>query len=238
MKKRLAKIGFFNIDHIPNFEPRRQGAITTYAASDAIGLLFQPSKSGPDLRNGLAGYGGVLTTFDRQALKAWRIEHLGHRSFTVLRHPLKRVHAAFCEYREKEWMGELRGHLKRVHKFELPPKGAEFASIAAHRAGFLKFLEMTKHLHASRTELRTPPYLASQVATITGFYVLQAPDQLLRENRLAFVCAEAGVMMQPVPDVAERQPLALADLYGADLEAACREAYARDYTAFGFGDWR
>lgn len=242
MEKGLAKIDFFNIDHTPNLEPRRQGAINTYVASDAVGLLFQPIKSGPDLRKWLAGYGPVMTTFDRQALKAWRNEHLGHRSFTVLRHPLARAHAAFCEYLDKEWMGELRGHLKRVHKFELPPKGVGFGDMDGHRAGFLKFLEMTRHLHAGRTELRTPPHLATQVATITGFSVLQAPDHLLREDRLAeglaFVCAEAGVSMQPLAGVAEKEPFALADLYGADLEAACREAYGRDYTAFGFGDWR
>ena len=36
----------------------------------------------------------------------------------------------------------------------------------------------------------------------------------------------------------EKEHFALADLYGPDIEAACREAYGRDYTAFGFGDWR
>ena len=242
MEKGLATIDFFNIDHTPNFEPRRQGAINTYVASEAVGLLFAPMKSGPDLSKWLAGYGPVLTTFDRQALRIWRNERPGHRSFTVLRHPLARVHAAFCEYLEKEWMGELRGHLKRVHKFELPPKGTGFADIGSHRAGLLKFLEMVKHLHAGRTELRTPPHLATQLATVTGFAQLQVPDQLLREDRLAeglaFICAEAGVVMKAVLVVAEKLPFALADLYGADLEAACREAYARDYTAFGFGDWR
>lgn len=118
-------------------------------------------------------------------------------------------------------MGELRYYLKRIRKFELPSKGAGFASINAHRARFLKFLEMTTHLRACRTELRPPPHLASQAVTISGFSVLQAPDYLLREDRLAeglaFVCAEAGVTMQPVPDVVERQPFALADLYGPNL---------------------
>ena len=244
MANGLATIDFFNIDHTPNFEPRRQGAINTYVASEAVGLLFLPLKSGPDqrLRKWLAGYGPVLTTFDRQSLKAWRNDQPGHRSFSVLRHPLARVHVAFCDYLAKDWMAELRGHLKRVHKFELPPKGTGFADIGSHRAGFLTFLAMIKHLHAGRTELRTPPQLATQVATVAGFAQLQAPDHLLREDRLAeglaFVCAEAEVTMQPVPGWPEAAPFALADLYGPDIEAACREAYGRDYTAFGFGDWR
>ncbi|MGV8988873.1 MAG: nodulation protein NodH [Cypionkella sp.] len=240
----LNQIDFYNVKHTPNFEPRRQGAINTYVASEAVPLLFQPVKSAPDqqVRKWLQGYGGILTSFDRQGLKAWRSDRPGHRSFTVLRHPLTRAHTAFCEYLDKEWMGELRGHLKRVHKFELPPKGQGFEDEVAHRAGFLKFLEVVKHIHAGRTELRTPPHLATQVATITGFSILQAPDHLLREDRLeeglGFVCAEAGVEMRPLPKVAEAGRFALADIYDRDLETAARDAYGRDYIAFGFGDWR
>ena len=42
----------------------------------------------------------------------------------------------------------------------------------------------------------------------------------------------------PLPVPAEKEAFALADLYDRDLELAAREAYGRDYTAFGFGDWR
>lgn len=240
----LGRIDFFNARHTPSFEPRRQGAINTYVASEAVPLLFQPVKAAPDhaLRQWLQSYGSVVTAFDRQGLKAWRGDRPGHRSFTVLRHPLARAHAAFCDYLAKDWMAELRGHMKRVHKFELPPKGTGFGDLAAHRVGFLKFLEVIKHLHAGRTELRTPPHLASQLATVTGFAQLQAPDHLLREDRLeeglAFVCAEAGVALKPLPVVMEAEPFPLEALYGRDVEAAAREAYGRDYNAFGYGDWR
>lgn len=240
----LARIDFFNIAQTPSFEPRRQGAIATYVAGSTLPLLFQPMKSAPEqaLRKWLGQYGEVLTSLDRQALKSWRQERPGHRSFTVLRHPLARAHAAFCDYLEKDWMAELRGHLKRIHKFELPPKGQGFADVAAHRAGFLKFLEVAKHLHAGRTELRTPPHLATQLAMLTGFAQLQAPDHLLREERLeeglAFLCAEIGAEMKPLPEVPEKHPVALAEIYGKDLESAAREAYGRDYNAFGYGNWR
>lgn len=240
----LAKIDFFNIAQTPNFEPRRQGAINTYVAGETLPLLFQPVKSGPEqvLRKWMQGYGPILTSFDRQSLKSWRNDRPGHRSFTVLRHPLARAYSAFCDYLDKEWMGELRGHLKRVHKFELPPKGKGFADLAAHRAGFLKFLEVAKHLHAGRTELRTPPHLATQIATITGFAQLQAPDHVLREDNLAeglaFLCAEIGVEMQPLPELADRHVFPLSEVHTPEVEAAAREAYGRDYTAFGYGDWR
>ncbi len=245
MEQGLAKIDWFNLTHTPNFEPRRQGAIGTYVASEMVGLLFQPIKSAPDqrIRKWLQGYGGVLTSFDRPGLRKWREGHPGQRSFTVLRHPVARAYAGYCDFLDREWMPELRPYLKRVHKFELPPKAKPgFATVAEHRAGFLVFLELIKHILAGRTELKTPAQFATQFATLAGFGQLQAPDLLLREDRLAeglgFVCAEAGVAMKPLPAGDEVYPFELAAIYGADIEAAARETYARDYVAYGFGDWR
>jgi hypothetical protein len=240
----LAQMDWFNLKHTPNFEPRRPGSVGSYVASDAVGLLFQPVKSGPEqrIRKWLQGYGGLVTSFDRQSLRKWREGHARQRSFTVLRHPLERAHAAWCEFLDKEWMPELRPYLKRVHKFELPPKGQKgFATAEEHRAGFLVFLELIKHIHAGRTELRTPPQLASQIATINGFAMVQGPDFLLREDRLeeglAFLCADAGLEMKALPGATESHPFDLASLYGPDIEKAAREAYGRDYTAYGFGNW-
>ena len=240
----LGQMDWFNLKHTPNFEPRRPGSVGSYVASDTVGLLFQPVKSGPEqrIRKWLQGYGGLVTSFDRPALRKWREAHPGQRSFTVLRHPLVRAHAAWCDFLDKDWMPELRPYLKRVHKFELPPKGQKrFATEAEHRAGFMVFLELIKHIHAGRTELRTPPQLATQLATINGFSQVQGPDFLLREDRLeaglAFLCAEAGLEMAPLPPASETHPHDLAAIYGPDMEKAAREAYGRDYTAFGFENW-
>ena len=240
----LAQIDWFNLTHTPNFEPRRPGSVGSYVASDTVGLLFQPVKSAPEqrLRKWLQAYGGLVTNFDRPSLRKWREDHPGQRSFTVLRHPLARAHAAWCDFLDKDWMPELRPYLKRVHKFDLPPKAQKgFATAAEHRAGFMVFLELIKHIHAGRTELRTPPQLATQWATMAGFATVQGPDFVLREDRLeaglAFVCAEAGVEMAPLPAGSESFPYDLAAIYGPDMEKAARDAYGRDYTAYGFGDW-
>ncbi len=240
----LRQLDWFNLTHTPNFEPRRAAAVGSYVASDTVGLLFQPIKSGPEqrLRKWLQSYGGVITSFDRQSLRKWREAHPRQRSFTVLRHPLARAHAAWCDFLDKEWMPELRPYLKRVHKFDLPPKTQKgFATVAEHRAGFLVFLELIKHIHAGRTELRMPPQLATQLATVTGFSYLQGPDLLLREDRLEvgleFLCAEVGLEMKPLPAASELYPFELAKIYGADLEKAARDAYGRDYAGYGFGDW-
>ena len=92
-----------------------------------------------------------------------------------------------------------------------------------------------------RTELKTPPQFASQGAVLQGFAGLQAPDVILREDRLeagvAYLASEIGQDLPPLPEPKERSPFALRDLYGPDLEAAARGAYGRDYTAYGFSDW-
>ena len=137
---------------------------------------------------------------------------------------------------------ELRPYLKRVHKFQLPPKGQGFASAEEFRAGFLVFLDLIKHIQAGRTELRTPAQLATQSATIQGFAALQAPDIVIREDRLAagvdWLAAETGRNLPPLPAAVAKSAVPLETIYGPDLEAAARAAYGRDYTAYGFGNWQ
>ena len=80
---------------------------------------------------------------------------------------------------------------------------------------------------------------ASQTAILQGFAQFQGPDHVLREDRLAVglshLAAEVGVTCPSAPAIA--MP-ALAAIYDADLEAAARDAYARDYMGFGFTDWQ
>ena len=240
----LARIDWFDIAHTPNFEPRRSAAVPQYLASDGVALLFLPMKAGPErrLRQWLSGFGELQTNFDRKTLKAWKDAHPGFRSFTVLRHPLARAHAAFSDFVEKEFMPELRPYLKRVHRHELPGKGKGYASAEAFRAGFLVFLDCMKHLLSGRTELRVMPQFATQGVILQGFGQLQSPDLVLREDRLAaglaWLCAEVGAVCPPLPDVQDRHPFPLAGIYGADLEAAAQAAYWRDYAGFGFGVWQ
>lgn len=244
MKAGLASIDFFAITHTPNFEPRRAASVASYLASEVKPLLFLPVKSGPEarIRKWLNAMGPVTTGMDRQLLRRWKEAHPGQRSFAVIRHPLARAHAAWTDFMAKEWMPELRPYLKRVHKFQLPPKGQGFATAEEFRAGLLVFLELMKHVQAGRTELRTPPQFATQSATLQGFASLQGPDVVIREDRmeagLAWLAAEIGEALPPLPEAADKAPFPLDALYGPDLEAAARAAYGRDYVAYGFGDWQ
>lgn len=243
MRSDLASVDWFDLASIPNFEPRRQALVPHYLASEGASMLFMPIKSGPELRikKWLQSYGPLLPSFDRNSLRRWKADHPGQRSFVVLRHPLERAFASYCEYLDKEWQPELRPYLKRVHRFELPAKGEGFATEAEFRAGFLVFLELCKHVLAGRTELRITGQLGSQGGLLQGFSALQSPDYVLREDRLeqgiAFLTADLGIENLPLPPFTEKRPYSLAKIYGPDLEAAAKAAYWRDYEGFGFGDW-
>jgi len=243
MRAGLASIDFFGLSQTPNFEPRRAGSVPQYIASNAAPLLFLPVKSAPEarLRKWLNGMGPVQTGMDRQTLRRWREAHPGHRSFTVIRHPLARAHAAYADFLRKEWMPELRPYLKRVHKFQLPPKGKGFDTAAEFREGLVVFLELIKHILNGRTELRIPPQFATQGAILQGFAGVQGPDVVLREDRLEqgrqWLAAETGQDLPPLPPEEDAGPFPLAALYGPDLEEAARAAYWRDYAGYGFANW-
>ena len=243
MEAALARMDWFAITQTPNFEPRRSAAVPQYTASQSASMLYQPIKGGPDaqMRRWLAAFGPLEQNFDRKSLKAWKDTHHGFRSFTVLRHPLARAYAAWSDFADTEFMPELRPYLKRVHKFQMPPRGKPFGSTEDFRAGFLVFLDFAKHLLTGRTELRVMPQLASQTAVLQGFAALQSPDLILREDRLAdglaYLCLDLGLDPPPLPDMPE-PAITLQSIWGEDLEAAAEAAYGRDYQAYGFGKWK
>jgi len=244
MEQALARTDWFEAAHTPNFEPRRSASVPQYLAAKGAGLLYQPIKAGPEaaLRRWLAGFGGVEANFERRTLRDWKDRHPGFRSFTVLRHPLARAHAAFCDYLAKDWLPELRPYLKRVHRFELPPRAKGFEDAQSFRDGFKVFLDFARFNLTGRTEIKVMPHVASQLSLTQGFAAVQAPDMTFREDRLAeglaFLTADLGLPCPPLPDVTDPSPWPLAAIWDPELEQAAEAAYARDYAAFGFTRWR
>lgn len=237
----VAAIDVFNLGRTPSFEPRRAAGVPTALASDA-GLLFFPIRSGPEaaIRDWFASLGPVSEGFEQKSLRQWKRKHPGHRSFTVLRHPLLRAHAAF---RRKILMGEaqdLRRILINGFRAELQPPGEPFASVEAERAGFLIFLNYCRLAVGGQTGARVDPSLASQTALVQGFATFQPLDYLLREDRLgeglAMLADEMGVDAPSIPHSLEQA--ALLSIWDERLEAAAAEAYQRDYMGFGFTRWR
>jgi hypothetical protein len=237
-----AGIDIFGLGRTPNFEPRRAAGVPTAMAAAEVPLLFLPVRSGPEapVRDWLSGFGGLVEGFEQKTLRQWKRAHPGHRSFTVIRHPLLRAYVAF---HRKIVMGEaadLRRILINGFSAELQPPGTPFPSAQAERAAFLVFLNYCRLAVAGQTGQRVDPSLASQTAVLQGFAGFQPLDLVIREDRLAeglaFLAAETGASPSPVvsPDPAEA---ALRAIHDESLEQATAEAYARDYLGFGFGRW-
>jgi LPS sulfotransferase NodH len=234
----IAAVDVFNLGRTPSFEPRRAAGVPTAVASDFASLLFFPIRSGPEtiIRDWFARLGPTSDGFEQKSLRQWKRKHPGHRSFTVLRHPLLRAHAAF---RRKIVLGEaqdLRRILINGFLAELQPPGEPFATPDAERAAFLIFLNYCRLAVGGQTGARVDPSLASQTALVQGFASFQPLDYLLREDRLgeglAMLATEMGINDPSLPRSVDEA--ALLSIWDPTLEAAAAEAYQRDYVGFGF----
>jgi hypothetical protein len=186
----------------------------------------------------MSSLGGLEREFTHKTLRQWKRSHPGHRSFTVLRHPLDRAHRAFCELEKGALQAEQRNTLARVHGVHLPRAGEGYGDLDARRAAFLAFLRFLRRNLSGQTGFRTDAGWASQAATLQGFALFQPPDLILREETLAegvaFLCHELGL---PAPDLGlsrDETDAQLESIRDAELEEAARDAYQRDYLGFGF----
>ena len=258
MEQALAQMDLFNLNRTPNFEPRRGGMIPTYLAAARSPLLFMPLKSGPTgavcdwlARLDQVAPSDLLDGFTQKTLRDWQAARPGHRRFTVLRHPVAWAHAAFCDRIVANGPGsfdKIRATLRKVHKVEVPDTGPDPETDAdytmqAHRAAFLAFLRFLRANLSAQTGVRVDPAWGSQLTTLQGMSGFAPPDMILREDRLradlAILAGQVGhKTMPPVPEVTDPHAQRLAAIYDDEIEAAARAAFGRDYTAFGFGDYR
>lgn len=250
MQDALSRIDYFSLSRTPHFEPKRGPAIPTYIAAPASGLLYMPLRSGPDraVRQWLAALDdaapeALVTKFTQKSLRQWQEAHQIHRSFAVLRHPLSRAHAAFCDrilLDGPRCLPEIRANLIRVHKLRLPEYDdlENFAKEDHHRAffGFLKFLKTNL---AGQTSIRVDPSWASQLTLLQGMSGFAVPDCVLREDALAKALADLASQIDianppTIGKTDHRWHERLLSIYDTQLESAARDAYGRDYAAFSF----
>lgn len=242
------------LDRAGSAEPDRKAAVRTYVAAPRSALLHLPLPGGPVERINawLAALDGapqeaLRRDFGWRSLQDWRAAAPGHRSFTVLRHPLARAHATFAArllLPGPACYGHIRAQLARDYWFEFPdgPPGAGYGA-DRHRTLFLQFLNFVRANLAGLTSIRVDGAWASQEAVVQGFARRLVPDRLIREDRLseglAELAAEIGREAPHVPTGDDDpSPVPLRAIYDAEVESAARAAYGRDYLAFGFGDWR
>ncbi len=249
MQAALGRIDRFDLTRTPNFEPRRAAAVPTYVAAAEAPLLFQPIKAAPQrrIRAWLAALDGagedaLLAGFTQKTLRQWKRRHPGHRSFTVVRHPVARLHAAFVTHilgDGPETFHEIKAALIKNYKLPIP-EGAPDKSYGAdqHRAAFLAFASFVRGNLGGQTGLRVDASWASQTEVLHGLAQVMVPDMVLREDGLAEGLAQLAAQVGlPAPDLAARiedAPVTLAAIYDDEVEEAVRAAYQKDYMMFGF----
>ena len=239
MQADLRDMDPFLLHRLPVFEPRRGPAVPSFLGADAgRGLLFMPVKGGPEqaIRDGLDRLCPVADGFTQSTLRQWKRARSGHRSFTVLRHPLLRAWEAF-DHLLAGGNPEQREVLRRLHRVALPPDDALAALTGDARiAVFADFLGFLRRNLNGQTSLPTHPTWASQTEVLSGFARFATPDMVVREDRLTedldHLSRMAGIADAKLETVAPAPvPDALRDKALID---AAQAAYLRDYVTFGF----
>lgn len=254
MTAALSGIDRFNLTRTPDFEPRRGPAVPHHVIALHAPLMFMPIRSGPveAVQAWLAALDdttpeGLRTRLNQKLMRQWLRQTPGHRTFTVLRHPLARAHSAFCTCilnRGPECLPEIRRTLRNFHKLPIPGAGPdETWDRRAHHTAFVAFLEFLRANLRGQTSVRVDANWASQSAVLQGMAQFALPDVIIREDemtlQLAALAKQAGYPGAAAPPAsAPDQPFALADIYDDEIEALICDIYQRDYLMFGFGAWR
>jgi LPS sulfotransferase NodH len=253
MGEALAGLDRFNLTRTPNFEPRRGAVVPGYVAAARAPLVYLPMRSGPEdqVLAWMAALDQVTPDtlpgkFNQKTLRQWMRAHPGHRSFTVLRHPAARAHAAFCARILSTGPGhyaEIRKILRKSYGVPIPKDAPDSRyDKQAHRAAFVAFLEFLKANLTGQTMVRVDAAWATQMQVLQGYAQFTLPDMILRESDaevyLPALAQQLGYDDPPVwQDAPQDQPFALSDIYDSDIEELVSTVYQRDYIAFGFSEW-
>lgn len=253
MERALAGLDPFNLTRTPNFEPRRGPAVPGFVTGAKAPLLYMPIRSGPEteVRTWLAALDAVSeealpTGLNQKALRQWKRRNRDHRSFTVLRHPAVRAHAAFCSKILRKDPGSyvtIRATLRDAYDVPIPAgdpgKGYD---LRAHRFAFVGFLKFLRANLAGQTGIRTDAHWATQAAVLQGMARFSLPDMVIREDEmdqfLPLLARQVGYDGAPGTKRAGREePFELSDVYDAEIEELISDVYRRDYMMFGFRKW-
>lgn len=247
----IAKLGAPDLGRIASYEPSRGPGLKFFNVGQTVPLIYMPIRGAwddpiPDWMRAMDPKGQTETGFTQKDLRRWKRQHPGHRSFTVLRHPLLRAHDAFCRYLLPlglDGYSDIRALLITRYDVPLPLAGPDGAyGLDQHRDAFLAFLKFLLGNLGGQTSVRVDNSWASQYSMIEALGSFVVPDRIIRSNRLAAdlnnLAEEIGYPGLPTrPDTGVSAPYALSDIVNSEIEQACEAAFRRDYIMFGFGDW-
>lgn len=248
----LASIDHFGLSDTPNFEPRRGPGVPGFFTATEAPFLFIPLRSGPQeqVLDWLASLDGVSvddlpTGFSQKDLRSWKKSHPGHRSFSVLRHPLARAHHVFCSSivpNDVSNFEDPRRILRNKYGVSVPKDGdLSRYTQDDHKVAFVNFLKFLKGNLAGQTSVRIDSAWATQASLLEGAASVALPDILIREDEAALqlsrLANDIGLEASAFESAPEDGPFSLKDIYDSELEKLCFQAYRKDYINFGFSDW-
>jgi len=233
MAETLGRLGFAEVEAGRFRRPPGPG-VPEYVLPAKSAVMFQPIAGGPTARilRWLEGIDGAapITGLRQKDLREWLATRSGHRSFTVLRHPVLR---AYANLRSLGREGLPEGLVAALGRYGVvpdpdPPTREAFAAWLTFLAGAVE----------GQTSVRVHRRWRLQADLVSGFSVFRPPDLILREADLeaALPGLVAGSTVPPDPDVRE-MAAELSVLVTPRIEDLARRAYSRDYLTFGFGNW-
>lgn len=244
MERALGTIDWAALSRLPNFEPRRgPGAPRAVAAAGAPVLYLPIPPLGDDgIRDWLSGLGsgGLIGGFTQKALKDWLRNRPGHRSFTLIRHPLDRAYAVFRRLMLEEEFEGLRIGLQEAWQVSVVTGDPSSLAPDVERAAFLGVLKFLRANLNGQTPVQQNVLWASQSSVLQGMAQVAAPDLVARaeslEADLGYLAARIGA---PAPDDGVSDPLKadrarLMRICNREVELAAHATYGRDYQMFGY----
>ncbi|QBY02036.1 nodulation protein NodH [Rhodophyticola sp. CCM32] len=252
MAATVSALDRFDLTRTPNFEPRRHPGVPGFYALPETGLLFMPVKGSvvePVIR-WMAGLEGIApddlkTRMNQKELRQWLRKHVGHRSFTILRHPVVRAYDVFNRHilpSDPPGYTDARRVLRKMYGLPIPAKGlVDGYGVEDHKAAFLAFLAFLKGNLQGQTSLKVDPAWATQTAILQGMAGVTLPDQLIREEDMAdalpVLAAGLGHEGAGFDAVDAEAPFPLTAIHDDAVEDAAMQVYRRDYLNFGYGRW-
>lgn len=248
MEAALQGSGVLDTTSYPNQEPERGPGVPGYYAGRQVPLLYQPIE-GPARSSVIEWLGKLDGTepdylpsgFTQKSLRQWKRQHPGHRSVTVVSHPVDRSHWVFCQFLAAlDDAGQMRRIMRHLGGTQLDQLLADADSDPkSHRACFLMFLDALRASISGQTGLKLRPDWTSQAQVLQDMSKFGAPDVVIRADRLQsgldWICSEIGAPMQQISTGSKNE--LLASIYDQDIEKAVKAAYHKDYMMFGFGRW-
>lgn len=248
----LSQLAAPDIGRMTSYEPDRGPGLKFFRVGRTVPLIYMPIRGAwsdpvPEWLKSIDPDGAIESGMTQRDLRRWKRLHPGHRSFTVLRHPLPRVHDAYCRHilpLDVETYADIRDALIAKYNVPLPQVFPdETYDLDRHRTSFLAFLNFLAGNLGGQTSIRVDSSWASQNALVQAIGQFVVPDRVIRSDKLATdlpaIAKEVGYDAPSLPpDVGAAAPFSLQEVVTPEIESACEKAYRRDYVMFGFSSWK